>query len=131
MVIGAAALIVLLLLTAGIYITHRLRSSGASTTASDDAASIQTVVNDSFTVSPGQPTGFKVIVPGNARNARIVGGFKVTAGGSVNYYITNVVDYERFSQGGAISSPIAAREQSSSARIHQPLTPGTLLPALC
>lgn len=122
-VIGAAALVVLLLLSGGLYVSRFFHSARA--TASDDAASVQTIVNDSFTVSPGQPTGFKVVVPGSAKNARIVGGFKVTGGGNVNCYVANLVEYEHASQGGNVSSPITAREQIGAARLRQPLTPGT------
>lgn len=124
-VIGGAALVALLLLVGGVYVSRAFRSASASSSAGEQAANVQTVINDSFTVTPGQPTGFKLIVPGSARNARVVGGFKVTAGGGVNCYVASLVEYERLGQGGALSSPLYAREQTGAARLRQPLTPGT------
>jgi hypothetical protein len=85
-VLGGAVIVLLLLLAGGLYVASYFRGSD-STSASDQAATINTIVNSSFNTSVSQPSLFKVVVPPEASNARVVGGYKVTSGASVNFYI--------------------------------------------
>jgi hypothetical protein len=121
-VLGGAAVVLILLLAGGIYLVRHLRG-GAS--GSDDAATVTPVVNKSFDVSAQQPAEFKVEVPQGASNARAVGGYKVTSGGVVDFYILDAAQYEAWSSGSKTYSPTAQRERSSAARLRQVLRPGT------
>jgi hypothetical protein len=109
--IGGTALTLILLLSCGVYLYQRF-SGGAQ--EADQAARIQEIVNTSFDVTPSQSVAFEVIVPSGAKNARVVGGYKVTSGAVVSCYI---LDAARRQQ--------AAKENLGSVRLRQPLSPGT------
>lgn len=123
-VVGGAAVGLLLLITGGFYVARYFRSSSAEST-SDQAATISTVVNNSFSTSASQPGIFKVVVPPEASNARVVGGYKVTSGAGVNFYILDVKQYEQWVGGSKSFSALTQREKSASARLRQTLKPGT------
>jgi len=106
-VIGGAALALILFLSCGVYLYLHI---GGSSQASEQAASTQTIVNQSFDV----PASFEIVVPTSAKNARVVGGYKVTSGSAVNCYILDASQRQQ-----------AARENSTSARLRQLLGPGT------
>jgi predicted RNA-binding Zn-ribbon protein involved in translation (DUF1610 family) len=121
-VIGGAALILILFLTGGFYVYRRL--SGSSQMA-DHAAHVETIVNKSFDVAATQPTSFQVVVPVGAKNARLVGGYKVTSGDSVNCYVLDAIQFQT-AMGGAKDFPsMIAKEKLNSARVRQMLNPGT------
>jgi hypothetical protein len=67
--------------------------------ARDSAAIVNTVVNESFEVSGQQGKSIKFSFPPNAKNARIVGGFKVTSGAAVAFYIVGEAQMEQWSNG--------------------------------
>lgn len=109
--IGGAALVLLAVLAGGIFVARAVRGGDDS---SEQSANIQQVVNTSFDVPAGQPASFQVVVPPGARNARVVGGYKVTSGSKVNLYILDAAQRQQ-----------AARENLNSARLRQVLAPGT------
>lgn len=121
-VISSIAAILLLFLLGGFYIFRYLRSDDAT---SDKAASINMIVNDSFNVSSDQPTSFKVTIPNSAKNARVVGGYKVTSGAKVNFYVVSEGQMGQWSNGTVNAPSLTKREQSASARVRQALQPGT------
>jgi hypothetical protein len=110
-VIGGAALVLILFLAGGVYLYRHF--GGASQTA-DQAAHVETIVNTSFDASSDQPASFQIVVPSGASNARVVGGYKVTSGPTVNFYILDTAQHQQ-----------AAKENLGSARLRQPLSPGT------
>jgi hypothetical protein len=119
-VIGVATAALVVFLTGVlllVYYVHRNESS-------DQAASVSTVVNNSFTAPFDKPTSFKIIIPSGVKNSRVVGGFKVTSGTSVNFYIVNEGQFEQWSSGAG-KPALTQREQTSSAKIRQPLQPVT------
>jgi hypothetical protein len=118
--IGGAALALVLVASCGVYIYSRF-ASGSQT--SEQSTNAQTIVNTSFDVTNDKPVSFEIVVPASAKNARVVGGYKVTAGSSVNCYVLDATQHQQ-----------AAKEGSASARMRVLLTPGTyylqFLPAL-
>lgn len=123
-VIGGAALILLLLVVGGFYVVRYLRGSDS---ASDQAATSNTVVNDSFNVNAGQPSSYKFIIPSGAKNARVVGGFKVMSGAKVNFYVVTDEQAAQWANGLGGTASVTKREQASSVRVRQALQPGTYL----
>jgi hypothetical protein len=123
-VLGGAAAVLLVVLVGGIYVVSYFRDRGAAS-AADEATTVATVVNDSFSPSSSQPSLFKIVVPPEASNARVVGGYKVTAGSRVNFYIVDGKQYEQLGSGAKDLPALARREKSTSVRIRQALKPGT------
>ena len=119
-VIGGSATLMLLLVigvSALLYFIHRRGSS-------DQARSVSTIVNESFNAPFDKPVSFKITFPNGARNARVVGGFKVTSGTAVNFFIVNDSQFQQWSTGGAKES-LFQRQQTPTAKIRQLLGPGT------
>ena len=110
-VIGGAALALILLLSCGVYLYRHI---GGGAQAAEQSSNTQTIVNTSFDVTGDKPAAFEIIVPAGAKNARVVGGFKVTSGSNVNCYILDSAQRQQ-----------AAKENSASARLRQVLAPGT------
>ena len=123
-VLGGAVALLLLLVVGGLYVASFFRGAGSGA-ASDSAATINSIVNNVFDTSTAQPALFKVIVPPEAKNARVVGGYKVTAGTNVNFYILDSNQYEQWAGGSKNISALTQRERSASARLRQALKPGT------
>jgi hypothetical protein len=123
-VLGGAAAVLLLLLAGGLYVASYFRGPDMAS-ASDKAATVSTIVNDSFGASASQPASFKVVVPREASNARVAGGYKVTSGASVNFYILGDRQYEQWAGGSKNVPALSQREKSTSVRLRQPLKPGT------
>jgi HNH endonuclease len=110
--IGGAALVLILFVSCGLYLYHRI--AGGSSAYAEQAANAQTIVNTSFDVTSDKLASFEIVVPASAKNARVVGGYKVTSGSAVNCY---VVDGSQHRQ--------AAKENLASARLRQTLGPRT------
>lgn len=121
-VLGGAAAVLLLVLIGGFYAYSRIRGSSSD---SDQAASVSTVVNNAFTTSADQSAVFKITVPSGASNARVVGGYKVTSGRPVNFYILDETQYGRWVGGDKGVTAIAQKPGSNSVRLRQVLRPGT------
>ena len=92
--------------------------------ARDNANVVSSIVNSTFDVSGQQATSFKVTFPSNAHNARIVGGFKITSGSSVGFYIVSEAQFPQWSSGTR-NLALMTRENADSLKIRQPLTAGT------
>lgn len=92
--------------------------------ARDSASMVNSIVNSTFDVSGQQATTFKVTLPPNAHNARIVGGFKVVSGSSVGFYIVSEAQFAQWSSGFR-KLAMMTRENTDSLKIRQPLTAGT------
>jgi HNH endonuclease len=114
----AALLILVTSVLVLLYFVNRNRSS-------DQAGSVNTIVNESFNASYGQPAKFKMIIPSGAKNSRVVGGFKVTSGTSVSFYVVGEAQLEQWSSGAA-KPALVQREQTTAAKIRQPLQAGTM-----
>ena len=110
--IGGAALVLILFVSCGVYLYHRL--AGGSSASAEQAANAQTIVNTSFDVTGDKPASFEIVVPAGAKNARVVGGYKVTSGSAVNCYILDASQHHQ-----------VVKENLSSARLRQMLSPGT------
>src|SRR5205085_5557432 len=96
----------------GVYLYHRI--AGGSAASAEQAANAQTIVNTSFDVTNDKPASFEIVVPPGAKNARVIGGYKVTSGSAVNCYIVDASQHRQ-----------AAKENLASARLRQTLSPGT------
>jgi hypothetical protein len=105
----------------GVVAVFYLAGSG---TRSDGAANVETIVNESVNALPGKPATFKVVIPRGARNSRVVGGFKVTSGGEVNFYVVGENEFPSWI-AGTMNSATAQREHMNSLKIRQLLQPGT------
>jgi hypothetical protein len=116
---GAGALVVVFVvgLSLLLYFIHR---SGSV----DAAGNINTIVNESLNASFDKPASFKVTFPGGAKNSRVVGGFKVTSGTTVNFFIVSDAQYQQWSSGTAKPS-LFQHQQMSTLKIRQLLQPGT------
>lgn len=120
-VIGVAAMALLLFLAGGFFVAFYFLGPSAN---SDQAAIVNTVVNESFTAPYNPPVSFKVTIPKNSNNSRVVGGFKVTSGTTVSFYIVNEGQFAQWSPN-VTKSALFRREQTESAKIRQALQPGT------
>ncbi len=110
-VIGGAALVLVLFASCGAYLYFHF--AGGSRSA-DQAAHVETVVNQTLDVTADKPASFAVVVPAGATNARIVGSYKTTSGSAVNCYVLD-----------GSQRRLAARENAASSRLRQVLAPGT------
>ena len=119
---GVAALALMVLLLAGYSVLSYFR--GSESAASEQAASVIQIVNSSFGVTPPQHASFPVTVPAGAKNARVVGGFKVTSGGRVDLLILDEAGYGQWAAGNLGAPAVGQKRQTSSARFRQPLQPG-------
>jgi hypothetical protein len=108
--IGGAALALILLLSGGVYLYLRV---GGEAQVADQAAQVLQIVNTSFDVAPDRPAAFEVVVPSGAKNGRIVGGYKVISGTTVNCFVLDAAQRQK-----------VAKENTGSARLRQPLGPG-------
>jgi hypothetical protein len=121
-VLSGATLILLTVLAGGYYVYSRF---SGSTSDGEQAASVRAVVNQAFIASAGQPAAFKVVVPAGASNARVVGGYKVTGGRAVDFYILDETQYGHWSGGTRDVAAVTQRPRSTSIRLRQVLKPGT------
>jgi len=121
-VLSGAVLVLLAVLTGGYYVYSRFRDAASD---GEQSAKVSAVVNQAFSVSPGQPAAFRIIVPQDASNARVVGGYKVTGGHPIDFSILDEAQYGRWSGGTRDVAAVAKRPGSTSIRLRQVLKPGT------
>jgi hypothetical protein len=121
-VLSGGAAVLLLVIFGGFYVYSRFRGTPSD---SEQAASVSAIVNNVFNVSFAQPATFKITVPSGASNARVVGGYKVTSGKPVDFYILEEAQYGRWSGGAGSFAAVTQRPDSSSIRLRQVLKPGT------
>jgi hypothetical protein len=118
-VIGGAATLVLLFVIGLSALLYFLNRSGGS----DQAGNVSMIVNESFNASFDKPASFKITFPSGAKNSRVVGGFKVTSGAAVNFFILSDAQFQQWSSGAAKASLF--HQQIPTAKIRQLLQPGT------
>lgn len=119
-VIGGSATLILLLVIGVSVLLYFINRSGSS----DQARTVNTIVNESFNVTFDKPASFKITVPSGARNSRVVGGVKVTSGVAVNFFIISDSQFQQWS-AGAQKTSLFQRQQTPTAKIRQLLGPGT------
>ncbi|HEY6804504.1 MAG TPA: hypothetical protein VI306_13080 [Pyrinomonadaceae bacterium] len=100
-----------------IYLIHRRANA-------DQAVNVSAIVNQSFIAASDRPATFKITFPNGAKNSRVVGGFKVTSGSAVNFFIVSDVQFQQWANGTAKTS-LFQRQQIPTAKIRQLLGPGT------
>jgi hypothetical protein len=115
---GAAGLVLLVVIGVSVFVYLISRSGNA-----DQARNVSTIVNDSFSAPFDRPASFKITIPSGAKNSRVVGGFKVTSGPAVNFFIVSDSQYQLWSNGAGNASLLQRRQ--ATAKIRQPLGPGS------
>lgn len=121
-VFGGIAFVLLVSLILGFYVVRYFRGGSA---ASDQAVTVNTIVNNFFNVSGQQPASFKIEIPNGVKNARVVGGFKVTSGSKINFFIMDEVQWSQWSNGNTNVAPLTKRENTGSYKVRQMLQSGT------
>ena len=121
-VVGGAFQTLLLFLAGGTYVYWRW---GRSTQAAEQTTNVTTVVNDSFVAAATGPVAFQIAAPAGARDARLGGGYKVTAGPTVNCYIVEESQFRQLASGAKPARTLAAKENLTSVRLRQPLAAGS------
>lgn len=119
-VIGGAAALVLLVVIGVSVLSYLIYRGGSS----DEARNVSAIVNDSFNASFDKPASFKITFPSGAKNSRVVGGFKVTNGTAVNFFIVSDSQFQQWSTGASKAS-LFQRQRTPTAKIRQMLGPGT------
>lgn len=119
-VVGGVATLILIVVIGVSALLYFINSSGSS----DQARNVSTVVNASFNAPFDKPARFKITFPIGARNARVVGGFKVTSGTAVNLFIVSEAQFQQWA-GGSARTSLFQRQQTPTAKIRQLLEPGT------
>lgn len=84
------------------------------------------VMDETFTLEGGSHRAVNFTVPAGVRDARVSGGFRVTSGSFVDFYVMNESQYDRFATGGPpdVTSAVYRVEQWN-ARVGERLSPGT------
>ncbi len=116
---GTGALVIVLVVGVSLllYFFHRTGSA-------DAAGNVNTIVNESFNASFDKPATFKITFPNGARNSRVVGGFRVTSGAAVNFFIVSDAQFQQWSNG-AVKASLFQRQQAATLKVRQQLGPGT------
>jgi hypothetical protein len=84
------------------------------------------VMDEIFTLEGGSHRAVNFTVPTGVRDARVSGGFRVTSGSVVDFYVMNESQYGRFATGAPpdVTSAVYRVEQWN-ARVGERLSPGT------
>jgi hypothetical protein len=83
------------------------------------------VMDEVFTLEGGSHRSVKFVVPAGAEGARVSGGFRVTSGGSVDFYLMRQEQYDRFAFGESPDvASVVYREAQWNARVGERLSPG-------
>jgi hypothetical protein len=124
---------------AGILALRASRRNAPETSRATDAATAATppeptpaptpvtlhVMDEVFTLEEGAHRAVKFGVPPGVASARVSGGFRVTAGSYVDFYLMRREQYDRFATGEAPDlASVIYREQQWNARVGERLTPG-------
>ncbi|HLL77135.1 MAG TPA: hypothetical protein VK421_17920 [Pyrinomonadaceae bacterium] len=83
------------------------------------------IMDEVFTLEPGAHRAVKFTVPAEPAGARLSGGFRVTAGSYVDFYLMSEAQYDRFAAGGPpdVTSAVYRRDQWN-ARVGERLPAG-------
>lgn len=83
------------------------------------------VLDEVFTLEEGAHRAVKFTVPPGAGSARVSGGFRVTSGDYVDFYLMRQEQYDRFAFGESPDAgSVVYREAQWNARVGERLTPG-------
>jgi hypothetical protein len=83
------------------------------------------VMDEVFTLEGGSHRALKFAVPAGAGGARVSGGFRVTSGSSVDFYLMRQEQYDRFALGESPDvASVVYREAQWNARVGERLSPG-------
>ncbi len=83
------------------------------------------VMDEVFAVEEGAHRAVKFTVPQGVGSARVSGGFRVTGGSHVDFYLMRQEQYGRFATGDEPDvTSVVYREQQWNARVGERLTPG-------
>lgn len=84
------------------------------------------VMDETFTLGPGAHRAVKFTIPGEYPSARVAGGFRVTTGSYVDFYLMSEGQYDRFAGGApADVTSVVYRERQWNARVGERLSAGT------
>jgi hypothetical protein len=136
LVIGALSLFVLVAAGA-IFLSRRPRpnvpapeahppatDSPAAPTPTPTPVSVR-VMDETFTLDEGSHRAVKFTVPAAAGAARLSGGFRVTSGNYIDFYVMGETQYDRFAKGAPPDVTSAVyREEQWNARVGERLAPG-------
>lgn len=84
------------------------------------------IMDEAFTLEPGAHRAVKFTVPAEPEGARLSGGFRVTAGSYVDFYLMSEAQYDRFA-GGAPPDVTSAvyRKDQWNAKVGERLAAGS------
>lgn len=83
------------------------------------------VLDEVFELEEGSHRAIRFNVPAEHAPARVSGGFRVTSGGAVDFYVMNQGQYERFAVGGEPEvTSVVYREEQWNARVGERLPAG-------
>lgn len=83
------------------------------------------VMDEVFTLEEGAHRAVRLSVPAGVEGARVSGGFRVTGGSYVDFYLMRREQYDRFAAGeGPDVTSVLYREAQWNARVGERLTPG-------
>jgi len=83
------------------------------------------VFDEAFQLEEGSHRAVRFSVPAGLAPARLSGGFRVTSGGAVNFYLMSQGQYERFAAGGEPDvTSVVYREEQWNARVGERLAAG-------
>jgi hypothetical protein len=84
------------------------------------------VMDETFTLEPGAHRAVKFTIPGEYPSARVAGGFRVTTGSYVDFYMMSEDQYDRYAGGGPPDvTSVVYRERQWNARVGERLSAGT------
>jgi hypothetical protein len=84
------------------------------------------VMDETFTLDERSHLAVRFTVPEGAEGARVSGGFRVTGGSYIDFYVMSEAQYDRFVTGGPPDvTSVVYREEQWNARVGERLPPGS------
>ncbi|MDQ3920187.1 MAG: hypothetical protein M3348_17125 [Acidobacteriota bacterium] len=138
-VVGLLFCLASAVVVAGIFALRASRRSAPQTSQTTEAAAPATlpsstpaptpltihVMDEVFTLEDGAHRAVKFTVPPGVGSARVSGGFRVTGGSYVDFYLMRQEQYDRFATGEEPNiSSVVYREAQWNAKVGERLTPG-------
>jgi hypothetical protein len=135
--VAALCLVVLAAAATALFLNRRQPQPRAGAGAADGAApsapqptpgaarpSVH-ILDETFALPEGSHRAVKFTIPGGETGARVAGGFRVTGGSYVDFYVMSEAQYDRFAAGAPadLTSAVYRREQWN-ARVGERLPPG-------
>jgi hypothetical protein len=125
-------------LAAAVLLGRRVAPPAAPTEARPEAVAAATppptpeptpvvlpVMDEVFELDDGSHRAVRFNVPSDRASARVSGGFRVTSGGQVDFYVMSPAQYERFARDGRPDvTSVVYREEQWNARVGERLPAG-------